>query len=97
MLLRGTSGGCSCDGVYMNSDFVAFFLGFKYLWYLLFREQTQASENPREHTQRCDILCERQTNTASYITIKIVVISYKISRIFFFLSFFFISVYPELN
>jgi hypothetical protein len=31
---------------------VAAFLGFKYLWYLLFREQTQASENPREHTQR---------------------------------------------
>lgn len=33
---------------------------------------------------------------ASYITIKIV-ISYKISRIFFFLSFFFTSVYPELK
>ena len=46
------SGETSCDGVHMKSGLVAFFLGFKYLWYLLFREQTQASENPREHTQR---------------------------------------------
>lgn len=46
------SGETSCNGFHMESGFVAFFLGFKYLWYLLFREQTQASENPREHTQR---------------------------------------------
>lgn len=50
--IRLESGETSCDERSMDSDFVAVFLGSTNLWYLLFREQTQASENPREHTQR---------------------------------------------
>lgn len=84
MLCNSASGGSSCADVYMESGFVAIFLGFENLWYLLFREnrRKQAKIQGNVHNRR-DILYERQTNTASYITIKIV-ISYKISRIFFF-------------
>lgn len=83
----------------MRSGFVAVFLGFVYLWYLLFREQTQASENPRERTPRHRYILygerkkiQRLTPKASYITIKIV-ISYKISRIFFFFCFSFLFLF----
>ncbi len=46
---------------------MAKFLGFIYLSYLLFREQTQASENPRELIHRSNI---KLTNTLSHYTIK---------------------------
>lgn len=65
MLLIAASGVPSCAGLYMESGYVAVFLGFKYLWYLLFREQTQASENPREHTQRHRYsIWKTETNTS---------------------------------
>lgn len=66
MILNETSGKTSCIDVCMESGFVAVFLGFEFIWYLLFREQTQASENPRERIQRCDILHERHQHSLAH-------------------------------